>query len=256
MTRILHDERSHRVDPELASVVHREHLHRYEFAAKYCHGKRVLELGCGFGYGASLLAATATSVDAIDLYQPAIEYGRNTYQKPGLQFHLMDALRIAFPDCTFETVISFEVIEHVRNPAEFLAGIRRVLTPDGTLILSTPNGALTISNGRLADPTHLREYTPDQFRSELSLAGFDDAALYGQVISRGVWQVYDLAARVSRRDVLKLRKFLPASWKRRIFEWLVRLRFHSRPTELAQTIIGTDLSGAYVQLAVCHLKNS
>jgi SAM-dependent methyltransferase len=248
----LHDDRSHRNDPEMVEVLHRENLDRYRFAQGHVAGKKVLEVGCAFGHGTALLLERAAEVDAIDLYRPALDYARGHVRDPRARFHEMDACALTFPPESFDAVVSFEVIEHVEDPAAFLAGIRRVLRPGGVVVLSTPNGDLTMVDGKPADPTHLREYRADEFRRLLAGAGFADATVLGQTLGAGVWQVYNLTARASRADVFRLRRLLPGRWKRQILRLLVWLKFRKPAAAVATTAIGPDTAAAHVLVAVCR----
>jgi SAM-dependent methyltransferase len=81
---------------------------------------------------------------------------------------LGDASRLdGIEDRTIDVVVSFETIEHLAHPGRFLAGLRRVLVPGGTLILSTPNRDVRDPGGNLnstpANPFHLREWATSEF---------------------------------------------------------------------------------------------
>src|SRR4051812_14478530 len=68
------------------------HMARYELAAPYCKGGRVLDIACGEGYGAYALSQHgALSVDAVDSSPQAISNARALFTKAGIQFHLHDA---------------------------------------------------------------------------------------------------------------------------------------------------------------------
>ena len=120
-------------------LLYGEHLVRYRAADQLTSGKRVLDIACGSGYGTALLAQNAKYVFGVDLDASAIEYADKNYAGQNIKFTLGSATKIPLPDASVETVVSFETIEHVEEYQEFLAEIRRVLTPDGLLILSTPN---------------------------------------------------------------------------------------------------------------------
>ncbi len=141
-----------------------EHLVRYRFAATYAPGRRVLDVACGTGYGAAMLAdAGAASVCGVDISAEALSHARSHYARETVRWIEADARKLPFPDGDFDLISCFETIEHVAAPAEVLDELRRVLSPGGLLLVSTPNAA--VSSGE--NPFHLHEMTPDAFASEL-----------------------------------------------------------------------------------------
>jgi SAM-dependent methyltransferase len=147
-----------------------EHVARYAFAARLARGKRVLDAGCGAGYGAAELAAVALSVVGADIAAEAIEYARAHYRLPNLRFEEAGCAALPHPDASFELVVAFEVIEHLPDWREFLHEARRVLAPTGQFIVSTPN-KLYYGESRAqagANPFHAHEFEFEEFRAELS----------------------------------------------------------------------------------------
>ena len=121
-------------------VIYLMHLASYQFAESFVRGKRVLDYGCGSGYGSAHTAATAATVDAVDVADDAIVRARAEFPRPNLHFHTIDPLaRLPFADSSFETVLSFQVFEHVTDIRHYLSEARRVLVPDGVLLLVTPD---------------------------------------------------------------------------------------------------------------------
>jgi SAM-dependent methyltransferase len=120
---------------------------RYEFAARYVEGKRVLDIGCGEGYGSAMLAERAAHVVGTDCSEEAIEYAAAKYRLPNLEFRCMPAEKHAFADGSFDVVVCLELIEHVQSYVAVMEEMHRLLKPGGILILSTPNKDVT-SPGR------------------------------------------------------------------------------------------------------------
>ncbi|MEO1370216.1 MAG: methyltransferase domain-containing protein, partial [Acidobacteriota bacterium] len=144
-----------------------EHVVRYAFAARRVSGRRVLDAGCGCGYGSQFLRrAGAAEVVGVDLDPAAIDYSRRHFGGDGLRFMAADVMSLPFADSSFDVVACFEVFEHVNPPDALLAELRRVLHPDGVLVVSTPN-ALTYradtEDG--SNPFHVREYTPTELEA-------------------------------------------------------------------------------------------
>ena len=152
------------VEPDLWN----EHLARYAFAARLARGKRVLDAGCGAGYGSAELAALADSVVGVDVAPEAIAFATAHYQLPNLRFEQASCTALPNPDGSFDLVAAFEVIEHLGDWRGFLAEARRVLSPNGQLVVSTPNRLYyTESRGpRGANPFHVHEFDFAEFSSE------------------------------------------------------------------------------------------
>jgi SAM-dependent methyltransferase len=149
-----------RLIPELqhGQLVHAEHLARYRFAAQLARGRRVLDVASGEGYGARILAAAgAASVTGADVDEQAVEHARSRY--PEAEFVTGDIAKLPLEDGAFDLVVSFETIEHVPKPEEALRELRRVLAPDGRLVISTPNKHQYLVENEF----HEREFTHEEF---------------------------------------------------------------------------------------------
>ena len=143
-----------------------EHLARYEWAGGLAPGRRVLDAGCGTGYGAEMLAAAgAASVMGVDSAAAVVEAAR---ARAGgrLAFERADVARLPCDDGSFDLVTCFEVIEHVPDPGAVLGELRRVLAPGGVLAISSPNA----DRYPPGNPHHVREFTTSEFRALLAEA--------------------------------------------------------------------------------------
>jgi ubiquinone biosynthesis O-methyltransferase len=146
-----------------------EHMARYTFAARLARGKRVLDAGCGAGYGSAALAEAAESVTGVDVAAGAIDFARSHYQAGNLTFEQASVTDLPFSGGAFDLVVAFEVIEHLEDWRGFLAQACRVLAPAGQLIVSTPNKLYyTESRGvHGANPFHVHEFEFEEFLAEL-----------------------------------------------------------------------------------------
>jgi len=157
-----------------------EHYHRYLWAAELVRGRRVLDVGSGEGFGSAILAGTAEHVTGIDLDPTTVEHSQLNYVAPNLGFEVGSALDLdRFESGSFGAVVTFELIEHVSDHERVLAGIERVLAPDGLLVISTPDRRMyTDATGR-HNPFHEHELTEPELRDLLG-AHFGHLELFGQ----------------------------------------------------------------------------
>ena len=139
---------------------------RYKYSKKFLKNKTVLDVGCGYGYGAELLKKF--DYTGVDYYNKAIEKAQKKYPKS--KFLQMEIPPLKFFDNTFDNVVCLEVIEHVpeEKGMEMLKEIYRVLKNGGILFLSTPNGD---NRDELMD-NHFIEYGSEQLQALMKKNGF------------------------------------------------------------------------------------
>lgn len=156
-----------RFDPATmqGELLESEHLARYRWAAHLADGRRVLDAGCGTGYGAKLLAeAGALEVVGIDLAAEVLDSVR-AKMPDNVLLDVGDVTSLGYDDGRFDLVVCFEVIEHLEERGRALDEFRRVLSAGGVLALSSPNRDVY----PLGNPHHVHEYTPAELERELSL---------------------------------------------------------------------------------------
>lgn len=147
-----------------------EHAARYAFASRYGADKRVLDIGCGTGYGVAELAQRARFVSGVDVAPEALTYACAHYPLANARFVQASAAALPFGDRSFDLATAFEVIEHLSDWRSLLAEARRALTPDGVFLVSTPN-KLYYAESRANDgpnPFHAHEFEFAEFRDALS----------------------------------------------------------------------------------------
>lgn len=146
-----------------------EHLSRYLFASRLCRFKKVIDLGCGSGYGSAELAKKAESVVGVDVSEEAIAEAREQYTAANLQFQVASLEQLPFADGSFQLGVCFEVIEHLTGYRKLLAEARRVLAPGGQLVISTPNIQFYAESRKLTGPNpfHEHEFSYQEFRAVL-----------------------------------------------------------------------------------------
>lgn len=148
-----------------------------DLAARIAPGARILDVGCGEGYGAALLARTARAVVACDYAHDALAHARARYPAANMDFIQCDAQRLPFADSSFDVVCSLQVIEHFRDTEAHLRDVARVLQPDGWHYVATPNIDL-MSPEEKDNPYHLRDFTAPELREALA-RHFEQVELLG-----------------------------------------------------------------------------
>ena len=184
--------------PGTSRITEIESRHRYQVASEFCRGRRVLDAASGEGYGSGMMAEVAATVTGVDFCAEAIGEAGRKYRRENLRFVCADLRELPFGDGEFDVIVSFETIEHVRDQRRVLGELRRVLSPQGLLIMSSPNrtpfGARNYRDGRV-NPHHVAEMESSEFESLLreyfSFVRVDSQdAFYNSVISSGSVERY------------------------------------------------------------------
>ncbi len=144
-------------------LIEAEHRARYRLAVALVPGRRVLDAGCGVGWGSELLRlAGAASVVGVDISEDALAAARQ--RAPECEFVPGGLEKLPFADHEFDVVVCMEALEHAEDTGGSLDQLARVLTPDGVLLVSSPNpGVYNPGN-----PFHLHELTADELHRELA----------------------------------------------------------------------------------------
>jgi SAM-dependent methyltransferase/tetratricopeptide (TPR) repeat protein len=146
---------------------------RYGFFSRFTVGKHVLDCGCGSGNQSYYLKHMgAASVTGIDISAKAIRYARRKYSDKDIRFLIGDVAREGLASGAFDVVVSSEVMEHLPTDSHlaYLSELRRVVRPDGVILLSTPNQAASTGG---PFPFHTKEFTYPELE-KLLLAVFTD----------------------------------------------------------------------------------
>lgn len=153
----------------------KDHIARYDHVAHICRGRRVLDVATGTGYGANILRRNgAASVVAVDREQAALDYAAGRYGTNGLEWVNGDAYDLPF-DNEFDVVISFETIEHLKEPERFVEQCTKAVASDGVCVISTPENV----GGPFVSEYHELEFNRTEFR-ELLERHFGSVRLFGQ----------------------------------------------------------------------------
>jgi 2-polyprenyl-6-hydroxyphenyl methylase/3-demethylubiquinone-9 3-methyltransferase len=102
-------------------------------------GRRAVDVGCGAGLLSEPLTRLGAQVIGVDAAPENIAVARLHAEKQGLLIDYRQGGVEALAGESFDLVTSMEVIEHVADPASFVAALAGLLAPGGIMILSTPN---------------------------------------------------------------------------------------------------------------------
>lgn len=200
--------------------IHQRLLQAYYEAQPYVNG-RVLEPGCGEGRGIALLSPQAEEYIALDKIDSVIQELRPKYPSVDFRTAVFPPFT-ALEDNYFDTVISFQVIEHIKNDRLFLEEIHRVLKPGGKAVITTPNIKMSLSR----NPWHEREYTNKELK-DLAESIFSKVEMKGIAGNEKVMEYHEQnrasVARITRFDIFNLQYRLPNFMLRIPYDLLNRL---------------------------------
>jgi len=177
-------------------------------------------LGCGEGRGVELLAPLVKSYQAIDKIQGVIDELGGKF--PALKFEQGVFPPFKYADNSFDSIVTFQVIEHLKEDDLFIKEIHRVLRPGGVAIITTPNIKMTLTR----NPWHVREYTSQEL-IDLCKKYFGQVEMKGVGGNDKVMEYYEQnkvsVKKITRFDVLNLQYRLPAPLLRIPYDLMNRL---------------------------------
>lgn len=192
------------------NFVFQRSLLAYHAAAERVTGD-VLEIGTGTGYGVEVIAPKTVRYVTLDKHRPA-----GLPELPNVEYRQAVVPPLPFPDASFDCVVSFQVIEHIRDDAAFVREVRRVLRPGGRFIVSTPNRPMSLTR----NPWHVREYDAREFR-ELLGREFCRVEALGVAGSERVMAYYEK----NREGVRRITRFDPLDLQHRLPRWMLRIPY-------------------------------
>lgn len=209
------------------------HVAAYAFAVGRAGRRRILDAGCGEGYGTRLLADAAEHAEGVDGAPAVVQHATAAY--PGVRFSHADLCELPHADGSFDLVVSLQVIEHLADIPGFVREMARVLRPGGELVCATPN-RLTFTPGGTApiNPFHTREFTAAELRDTLS-AAFTVRAVLGVHHGPRLRAVEALTRRAVPDLLLAA---TPDRWPR----WLAALVTRVRPDDFRVRAAAVDAS--------------
>ncbi len=204
--------------------IHQRLLKPYVVISEWLKGD-LLELGCGEGRGIQLLAPKVDSYLALDKIKSVVDQLQNSFPEVFFK-HMVFPPLIGLNDNSFDVVVSFQVIEHIKNDEFFLREIYRVTKPGGKVYITTPNIRLSLAR----NPWHIREYNDKELK-ELAGKIFDHVEVKGIAGNQKVMQYYEKnkksVNKILKYDILNLQNKLPAFLLKIPYEILNRINRNS-----------------------------
>jgi len=188
------------------NVIFQRSLFAYHEAAKIVNGT-LLEIGTGMGYGFEILAPHVDHYIAVDKYTSEIIEKNKDNDHFDFYQHSVPPLS-HIKDNSVDFVVTFQVIEHIKNDRLFVKEISRVLKPGGKAIISTPNIKMSLTR----NPWHVREYNWQQLEGILKV-DFSTIELNGVFGNQKTMDYYEennkSVEKITRFDVLNMQYWLP-----------------------------------------------
>ena len=162
------------------------HIFRYRFALdqlKLNNKKKVLDEACGVGYGSKYMLENGMKpVIGVDINVEALKIANKDFSHKDLVFieddcHTLDRAK---QYGSFQSIVSFETLEHLPKPLSFLLQCFLIFDYHVLLILSTSNALVISPDGKTTWAFHEKEYTQQELYALLHEAGFLNVTLYGQ----------------------------------------------------------------------------
>lgn len=133
---------------------------------------RLLEVGCGRGYFLRAAERSVAHAEGIELNREAIA---NKVATSTVHAVPLEEFADAHP-ASFDVVCTFQVLEHVPDPARYLADCHRLLKPGGLMVFSVPNHDYVIHRDMLdpldLPPHHMNQFNPQTAARVMEAAGF------------------------------------------------------------------------------------
>ena len=182
-----------------------EELNLFEFKRIYYHvienygneNKKVLDYGCGSGYGTYMLSQHFGTSIGVDISETAINFCKSNFKNENLKFEILDTTVQPFEDHSFDNIFSFQVFEHIplEMTTEYVNRIWHMLKPSGVAILTTPNSK-NYYGGRSRNKFHIKEYTIAELES-----------IFNNVIPKQQYKIYSIEDVLSTQIRIKIVRF-------------------------------------------------
>jgi 2-polyprenyl-3-methyl-5-hydroxy-6-metoxy-1,4-benzoquinol methylase len=138
---------------------------RYNFASKYCYKRKVLDAGCQRGYGGNLLSYVSTHIGFADISEKSLGYCKRLVHQCASSYYQVDFEKERIPE-KWDTIVSFETIEHLEDPDFYLDSVKEALNDGGYLIFSVPHETPSSLHKQIFNEQAIRELIEKHFTLE------------------------------------------------------------------------------------------
>lgn len=211
-------------------MLYAKHLFSYEYITTILPSDyNILEIGCGEGYGSYLISKYFRNIIALDNNKETIDCAIKKYQAPNLKFIYYEGEILPFDDSSFDAVIAFQVIEHIKNDKAFVQQVVRILKDGGQFIATTPDKTYRLKPGQKPwYKYHIREYNKDELL-DLLKPYFSNISIYAIKSLEDIFKieknVADLASFLSSIDIFNIRDLIGYHTKRYIINIFNNIRY-------------------------------
>lgn len=226
-----------------------EHFDRYEFAKKYL--KRdfiVLDAACGTGYGSDILSGVVEKVTGLEISGHALNWAKSHYQKNNIEFKQANLNNpIDLQSDYFDAIISFETLEHVENQKNMLSEFKRILKPEGLLIISSPDREIITEKGETNNEFHINELSKREF-IDLMKKYFFVEEIFGQTKYVILPWYKKLLKLIVKLDIFEIRRAMIKFFG---LQFVVHEKFSPMATSPIETVAFDSENEYYVLIMIC-----
>jgi len=195
-----------RARPDVYNTQFIEAMATYHFIKELINGKRVLDAGCGFGYGTDYLAKWAKEAVGVDRSWEAIDWARKNYPAKNIKFMVSDITEINLADGYFDTVCLLETVHQVKEYPKLLAEMHRLLKKDGLFLVSTRHRKLGLSPS-FSSADH--GFLPQELKEAVLKSGFKEIEMYGLSRPPEVSHLESELKKLKKADALGIKNLVP-----------------------------------------------
>lgn len=244
------------------------HISRYSFAREHIDKDEftnILDAACGVGYGSKFLSENPNfNVVGIDKSVEALKIAEKNFSNKNINFIEDDCETFSNSSLQkpFDIIVSFETLEHLKEPKLFLKNCFLNLKENGKLIISTPNKLVTSPDGKIEWKFHEKEYLPKELYELLVENGFSNIKIFGQqltLIGKLKDQIRNELHKINSNPFLRIGKKIQILFNR--YKLSALLPEYDEDFEIVlyenlDALTFQGKKGPFVLIAVCEKNNN